>query len=331
MRTTLHAPVRLALAGLGDVALQHKQAIDLCREAKLVGAWTRNPAKLAELAGQWQVQPYSTYDDLLADDSVQVVDITVADALHYDLAIRALAAGKHVIIEKPVAESAERVAELKAAANRADLHCLPVHNYAYRPAMLQAKKLVDEGRLGTVTLGFFSETMQMPEQWATHYHGVLVTAMYHLIYASLMLMGRPCRVFAQQASLHYDQCRDDDLTTVQLQYPNGSMAILVGNWAADDLTTHSWFSLYKLLGTKGGINIDGQEALVLKKSGWGSYQWPDYEDTFMHMMDYFVNRCLLGGEPPLSGLDEAIATTNIINCAQTSARRQAAVDFPQSP
>jgi predicted dehydrogenase len=329
MKNVLEAPVRLALAGLGDVAAQHKRAIDFCREAKLVGAWTRNPDKLAELTGQWQVQAYSTYDDLLADDSVQVVDITAADSLHYDLAIRALTAGKHVIIEKPPAENSQRVAEMKTMADSASLHCLPVHNYAYRPAMLQAKQLVEEGRLGTVTLGFFSETMQMQEEWATRYHGVLVTAMYHLIYASLMLMGRPCRVFAQQASLHYAQCRDDDLTTVQLQYPNGAIAILVGNWAVDDLTTHSWFSLYKLLGTKGVINIDGQEALILQKSGWGGYQWPDYEDSFVYMMDYFVRRCLLGGELPLSGLDEAIAAMDIIACAQTSARRHAAVDFPQ--
>ena len=314
------SPVTIALAGLGDVSLQHKRAIDLCEHARLVGAWTRNQEKLADLTGQWEIEAYPEYDALLADDGIQVVDVTAADAVHYDLALRALAAGKHVIVEKPPAETPERVSDMQAAADQAGLHCIPMHNYAYRPRMLQAKRMIDEGRLGTITFGFLSEVMHMPEEWATHYHGVLVTAMYHLIYASLFFMGKPRSVFAQQASLHYTNCTDDDLTTIHLGYPDGTMAVLLGNWAAEDLTANSWFSMYKLIGTKGGVNISGQDALVYQKSGWGSLQWPDYEDTFVHALDYIATRCLLSGEPPLSGLREAVTTMKIVELAQRSAQ-----------
>ena len=315
-----NAPVTIALAGLGDVSLQHKRAIDMCEPARLAGAWTRNPEKLKSLTDEWQVTPYVDYDALLADDSIQVVDVTAADAVHYDLALRALAAGKHVIVEKPPAETPEEVRKMLTAAEEAGRHCIPMHNYAYRPRMLQAKRMIDEGRLGPLTFGFFSEVMHMPEEWATHYHGVLVTAMYHLIYASLLFLGEPDRVFAQQASLHYTDCTDDDLTTIQLHYPNGTMAVLLGNWAAEDLTANSWFSTYKLIGTKGGVNISGQDALVYQKSGWGSLQWPDYEDTFVHTIEYLVTRCLLSGEPPLSGLNDAVTTMEIVELAQRSAQ-----------
>ena len=326
---TLQSPVHIAIAGLGDVALQHKRAIDMCRDAKLTGVWTRNREKLNRLAKEWSVQSYPEYDALLEDKNIHAVIISTADEVHYDFTMRALAAGKHVIIEKPPAENAARVEEMRSAALKAGLQCIPMHNYVYRPRMLQAKKLLDTGRLGTVTFGFFSEVMNMPEEWAGHYHGVLVTAMYHLIYASLFLMGKPDRIFTQQESIHYTECKDDDLTTVHLHYPHGAMATLLGNWAADDLTTHSWFSLYKLIGTKGGTNITGHDALVYKKSGWGSLEWPDYEDSFVHSIDFIISRCFLNGEPPLSGLDESITTMKITELAQQSARENKAIELAE--
>lgn len=323
----LEAPVRIAIAGLGDVAFQHKRAIDMCEEAIIAGIWTRNSEKLAKLSQEWNVAAYHGFDAILADNAVQVVDITAADEVHFDFAMRALAAGKHVIVEKPPAGSSVQVLELNAAAMKAGRLCIPMHNYVYRPRMVQARRLIDEGRLGTVTYGFFSEAMHMPEEWATHYHGVLVTAMYHLIYASLYLLGTPDRVFAQQESLHYTECTDDDLTTVQLHYPGGAMATLLGNWTADDLTANPWFSMYKLMGTGGGISLSGQDALVYKQSGWGSLQWPDYEDSFVHSIDYIVRKCIIDGSPPLSDLNDAAVTMRIIELAQQSSRENRAIPF----
>ena len=323
---SLQVPVPIALAGLGDVAGQHKRAIDYCEQARVVGVWTRNPEKRICRAREWGVPAYPDFDALLADEAVAVVDITAADEVHFDFALRALAAGKHVIVEKPPAETAAQVREMQAVAGNAGLHCLPLHNYVYRPRMLQAKRLIEEGRLGRITFGFFSEAMHMPEEWAPRYHGVLVTAMYHLIYASLFFLGPPDRVFAQQESLHYTYCQDDDLTTLHLHYPSGAMAVLLGNWTADDLTNHSWFSLYKLMGTQGGVNISGHDALVYQQSGWGSLQWADYEDSFLHTFDYLVQRCLLKGEPPLSGLEEAATTLRIVELAQRSAQEKVALE-----
>ncbi|MBT4483336.1 MAG: Gfo/Idh/MocA family oxidoreductase [Candidatus Latescibacteria bacterium] len=322
----LDSPINIAIAGLGDVSQQHRRAIEMCDNARLTGVWTRNSDKLKRLSEQWQVSGYPDYDALLSDDSVDVVDITAADSVHYDFTLRALDAGKHVIVEKPPGENSAHVIEMQAASEKAGRYCIPMHNYVYRPRMIQAKELIEEGRLGAITFGFFSEVMNMPEEWASHYHGVLVTAMYHLIYSSLFLMGKPDRIFAQQESLHYTDCKDDDLTTVHLHYPGGAMAVLLGNWTADDLTANSWFSMYKLIGTKGGVNISGHDALVYHESGWGSLQWPDYEDTFQHAFDYIVRKCLLEGSPPLSGLDEAITTMKMIELAQRSSREKISVE-----
>ena len=322
---TLSPPVKIAIAGLGDVALDHKRGISRCASAQLAGAWTRNAEKRSALTKEWNIHAYQSFEEILADDGVDVVDITAADEVHFDFAMRAMDAGKHVILEKPPAANSDQVMELKKTSEKLQLYCVPMHNYAYRPRMLQTKDLIDEGRIGRVTFGFFSEVMHQSEEWAPRYHGVLVTAMYHLIYASLYFLGRPDSVFAQQESLHYQHCTDDDLSTVHLHYPNGSMAVLLGNWIADDITPSSWFSMYKLLATDGSVSISGQDSIVYKQSGWGSYEYPDYEDSFIHAIDYMVNRCLIEGKEPVSGLQDAIDTQKITELAQQSAREGKAI------
>ena len=105
------------------------------------------------------------------------------------------------------------------------------------------------------------------------------------------------------------------------------MATLLGNWTADDLTANPWFSMYKLMGTGGGISLSGQDALVYKQSGWGSLQWPDYEDSFVHSIDYIVRKCIIDGSPPLSDLNDAAVTMRIIELAQQSSRENRAIPF----
>ena len=99
---TLISPVSFTIAGPGDVSHQHKRAIDLCKNARLAGVLTRNREKLSQLPQQWDVRQYPDYDTLLDDDTIQAVDITVDDPLHYEFALRALEAGKHVIVENPL-------------------------------------------------------------------------------------------------------------------------------------------------------------------------------------------------------------------------------------
>ena len=75
------------------------------------------------------------------------------------------------------------------------------------------------------------------------------------------------------------------------------------------------------------VGVSRDHSAPTQKSGWGSLEWPDYEDTFLHAMDYIVRRCLLVGEPPASGLGEAVTTMRVIEAAQESAREHVAVEM----
>jgi predicted dehydrogenase len=93
---------------------------------------------------------YRDYDDLLADDSVQVVHLAVPNVLHYDLTCRALAAGKHVMCEKPLAMDTRQSADLVARAAASGLHAGVCYNVRYYPLNLHARHLLRSGAFGRI-------------------------------------------------------------------------------------------------------------------------------------------------------------------------------------
>jgi predicted dehydrogenase len=93
---------------------------------------------------------YADFTELLADDGVRAVVIATPVPTHYDLAKQALAAGKHVLVEKPPAMRAAEIDELVSLAAERDLVLMPGHLLLYHPAVRKLKELIDAGELGEV-------------------------------------------------------------------------------------------------------------------------------------------------------------------------------------
>jgi predicted dehydrogenase len=89
-------------------------------------------------------------EDILADDSVDAVAIATPVSTHYDLAAKALRAGKHVFVEKPLAASSSDAAELIAIAETRGLVLMPGHTFLYSPPVVKIKQVIDSGDVGDV-------------------------------------------------------------------------------------------------------------------------------------------------------------------------------------
>jgi predicted dehydrogenase len=114
---------------------------------------------LADLAPELQAKFATRYpnarvtgdfDDLLADDALDAVVIATPVPTHYELAKKALEAGKHVLVEKPPAMTAAEMDELVALASGRDLVLMPGHLLLYHPGVIKLKELIDAGELGDV-------------------------------------------------------------------------------------------------------------------------------------------------------------------------------------
>lgn len=96
------------------------------------------------------VPVFTDIDDVLADPSIDAVAIATPARTHHPLAMKAFAAGKHVVVEKPMAESSERAREMNDEAQRRGLVLMTDHTYCYTTAVQKIRELIAEGALGDI-------------------------------------------------------------------------------------------------------------------------------------------------------------------------------------
>ena len=140
---------RVGLAGLGYWGPNLARNFDDL--AELAWLCDASPEALERFTARYpRARATTDFDELLADDTLDAVVVATPAVTHYELARRALAAGKHVLVEKPPAMNAAEADDLVAAAERADRVLMPGHLLLYHPAVRKLKELIDAGELDEV-------------------------------------------------------------------------------------------------------------------------------------------------------------------------------------
>lgn len=111
----------------------------------------RDEAAVAQAAARFGWQEYETdWRRLVSRDDIDVIDIGTPNNAHYEIALAAARAGKHILCEKPLAMTVAQAREMLAAVREAGVTHMLCHNYRFVPAVQLAKRLIDEGRLGHI-------------------------------------------------------------------------------------------------------------------------------------------------------------------------------------
>lgn len=139
---------RVAVVGLGHWG--PNLARNFAELADLVWLCDTDPARETYAARYPKARFTTSFDEVLADDAVEGVVIATPVPTHYDLARRALLAGKHVLVEKPPAMRSSEMDELVALAEERDLVLMPGHLLLYHPGVQRVKELIDAGELGEI-------------------------------------------------------------------------------------------------------------------------------------------------------------------------------------
>lgn len=310
----------IAFIGAGAVSQWHADAVKSCADAQLVGVYDANPARAAQAAHAYGCGHYDTIDALLKDDRVQAAVVLSPLNLHAEHAIQALQAGKHVLIEKPVATRVTEVEAIARAAEAAGRICMPAHNYIYAPQLRSAKKLMDDGAFGRIVSAWIIYTLHHPTDIAAKYPGVLRQIMTHHFYSLLYLLGMPKRIsaLATETRTGADHLDREDQVTLIAEMPNGALVNLFASFAADDQTSDPWTVIYKLIGTAGGSVYTWRDSVRLSGGAGLAWRYPAYEESFAHELDYFVRRCIQGGAAPLSTIHDALRAQRLIEAAEAS-------------
>lgn len=142
-------PVRVGLVGLGYWGPNLARVLYEMPEAELAWLCDTDPDRTERLSGRYPTaQATQRFEDLLADDSLDAIVVATPVFTHHQMASKALRAGKHTFVEKPLASSSEEADDLVEAASEAGLTLMCGHTFLYSPPVRAVKALLDSGELG---------------------------------------------------------------------------------------------------------------------------------------------------------------------------------------
>ncbi len=316
MSVSDQSPVRIAFIGCGGVADLHAEAIARCSAARLVAVCDRNDGLAKDKAAAWGAEARTTEQLLLADDIDAIYVLTPMES-HIGLAEAALRHGKHALVEKPVSRDLEGIRRLIGLAERQGKRCVPGHSYLYLPELARMQRLIGEGVVGRPLSMFMSEIYRMPDERARLYHGPSIEVLCHQIYLMIALLGVPRRIQAFAGTVRPGLFPDgDEQVTVNAEFEGGALAHLYVSWAGEDETSDPWTFKLKVLGETGGMHFSRRDQV--NGSAETQREYPLYLEMFERQTEHFVRRCILGGEAPLSTMDDALRTMEIAAAVRRS-------------
>lgn len=206
--------LNIAIIGMGFMGRAHSNAwrqlnkfFDAEYEICLKAVAGRDEDRVRQFAEQWGYESYTTdWHTLLERDDIDVIDILTPTYLHKEMAIAAMRAGKHVICEKPCSLTWQDCQEMAATAKEKGVVSYLNHNYRRVPAVALAKKMIDEGKLGTIYhyRGTYLQEWIMDEQFPVTWQlkketaggGALYDLASHNVDLARYLVGEPVAVTA---------------------------------------------------------------------------------------------------------------------------------------
>src|ERR1051325_4737851 len=189
--------LRCAVIGAGAIGIEHLNSLLHCARAATVALAETNPTRLREVAEKFHVpRTFTNYQELLEQPDIDAVTIALPNFLHAPVAIDALNARKHVLIERPMATNAKDAARIVAAAQKSRRTAMVAKNFRFDRHMQTARAAVQRGDLGEIyhARGFSHRHSDIPRigSWFTQKQlagggcmadsgSMLLDALFHLL------------------------------------------------------------------------------------------------------------------------------------------------------
>ncbi len=227
----------VAIIGPGLVAHTHAQALAQMTDAKLIAVCGRHLEKTRAFAVQYGAHPFTSFTQTLEHPGVDAVILCTPHPLHAEQATLAARAGKHVLIEKPMALSLKDCERMIAAAQTNHVKLGMISQRRLYEPVLRVKRAIETGKLGRPVLATLSllgwrgpEYYAMAEwrgTWAGEGGGVLVNQAVHQLDLLTWLMGGVTRVSSEVANLNHPEIEVEDTAVAVLRFQSGALGSVV--------------------------------------------------------------------------------------------------------
>lgn len=240
-------------------AYSYAQAIRQMEGVELAGVADEDEVRGKAAADKWGVPFFHNYRDLLATD-IDAVIVTSENAKHHEHTAAAAQAKKHVLCEKPLATTVEAAQEMIDCCREQGVILQTAFPVRFHPAVVRAKQLVDQGKLGRIMAIRGTNRGKNPGGWfvdpALSGGGAVIDHTVHVVDLMRWFMGAEVReVYAEVDSL-LTESKVDDCGILTMEFENGVFATLDCSWSRNK-TFPSWGDVtLEIIGTEGTLSLD---------------------------------------------------------------------------
>ncbi|MGJ8671985.1 Gfo/Idh/MocA family protein [Rubritalea sp.] len=238
--------MNFGIIGSGMIARFHAEAIQAMSNGTLKGIAGRSLEKTQSLATDFHCKAYESVDALLADPEIDIVTIATVSGAHLEPVIAAAKAGKHIICEKPLEVTTERIDEILSVCAEHNVTCAGIFNRRFYPAIQEFKKAVDTGRFGRITMveaaikwyrdQAYYDSGAWRGTWELDGGGALMNQSIHTIDQLLYLCGPVKAVTASMNCLIHEGIEVEDTAVATLEFENDALGVIHGStacWSSD--------------------------------------------------------------------------------------------------
>jgi len=322
------SPVKIGIIGCGWAGRQHARA---CESIGVKVSWAvdidraRATALAQSLAGSASpVDPASRvtddYYDALDDPTLDAVSICLPHNLHAPVAIDAIQAGKHVLVEKPLAANLDEADRMIVAADGASVVLMVAENVRFNAVYLKIRQLLQDGTVGHPALlqmtrqCYLRESFLRDRPWFLDAEaaagGIMMSGGIHDFETMRLLLGEVESVYALRAPQRFLEMQGDDTSVAAIRFRNGAVGVLVESFIMKCLTTAAGPEVHTL-------RVDGELGHIAWEGGQTIRVFSEHEDwqtgssltqhelhvpqadSFALLLQHFF-QCVASGEEPIT-------------------------------
>lgn len=313
--------LNVAVIGLGNIGKTHTRWYSQNKDVNIVALCDMVPGQVDPVAQQYGIKAYYDIDEMLASESIDAVSVATAGpengGHHYEPTMKCLAAGKHVLVEKPISNNIEHAREMVRFAKAQNVLLGVNLNHRFTPAADRARQLLADGLVGEVLFINMALWINNPNESSPWFH---LRALHPHSIDVMRTFGGPIRKV--QAFMHKGPGRTIwSNASINMQFASGAVGHLTGSYDASGFHP---IERCEVGGSAGRFIIENvyerleflprksREKLVIDNPIMGGMG--DFNETFRNRINAFVAQVQAGGPLEASG-DDGLAAQEVIEAA----------------
>lgn len=229
------------IIGTGSIADFHAKAVQSLGNCRLQGVYGRNVVKTEQLAQKYACAIYRNAQEMYEDPAIDVIAIATPSGAHVDPVVEAARYGKHVICEKPLEISLDRIDRMIEAHVKSGTRLGGIFNYRFNEPVRILKKAVDQGRFGVITnasvyVPWWRSDAYYDSSWrgtkALDGGGALMNQSIHMVDMLQYMMGPVASLQAYMGTLGHPQIEVEDTAVAILKFKSQALGMIYGSTAS---------------------------------------------------------------------------------------------------